>query len=172
MSEETEEISSLMKEVQRRHFELVLLRRKLNNLKGNYERLSMYLSEIKEKEYKRDFCIVYIATGGMFSNGQNKVACLLARGLTSKQIADKLCICEKTVKFHKSNIYKIAKVRNGLHFISWIRDQIDAMPKDIDIDAILNDPNQDKAVEQSVVNLPLSQTHPYLSAFSKNHAEK
>jgi len=35
---------------------------------------------------------------------------LVLQGLTNRQVADKLCVAEKTVKFHLTNIYKRMKI--------------------------------------------------------------
>lgn len=41
-----------------------------------------------------------------------EVIALVLQGLSNKQIADKLFVCEKTIKFHMSNIFKKVKVKS------------------------------------------------------------
>jgi len=44
---------------------------------------------------------------------QEQLVCnYLKTSMTNKEIADKLCVCEKTVKFHLTSIYKKLSVRN------------------------------------------------------------
>ena len=49
---------------------------------------------------------------------QKEVVELLKKGLTNKQIADKLFVCEKTIKFHLTNIYKIVGVKSDREYLS------------------------------------------------------
>ena len=44
------------------------------------------------------------------SRRETEVVILVLQGLTNKQVADKLCVAEKTVKFHLTNIYKRMKI--------------------------------------------------------------
>ncbi len=44
------------------------------------------------------------------SRRETEVVVLVLQGLTNKQVADKLCVAEKTVKFHLTNIYKRMKI--------------------------------------------------------------
>ncbi len=41
-----------------------------------------------------------------------EVICLLAKGWSSKQIADDLCLAKRTIDFHLANIYEKLGVRN------------------------------------------------------------
>src|SRR6185312_6201870 len=41
----------------------------------------------------------------------------LKLGLSNKEIADQLFICDTTVRFHLKNIYKKLKVKNRLQFL-------------------------------------------------------
>lgn len=54
----------------------------------------------------------------MLSRAENDVANYLKLGLSNKDIADKLCICEKTVKFHLTSIYKKFGVSSRSEFIA------------------------------------------------------
>ena len=47
----------------------------------------------------------YLSEQGL-SKRETEVVVLVLQGLTNKQVADKLCVAEKTVKFHLTNIYK------------------------------------------------------------------
>jgi len=40
------------------------------------------------------------------SKRESEVVILVVQGLTNRQVADKLCVAEKTVKFHLTNVYK------------------------------------------------------------------
>ena len=51
----------------------------------------------------------YLADQGL-SRRETEVVVLVLQGLTNKQVADKLCVAEKTVKFHLTNIYKRMKI--------------------------------------------------------------
>ncbi len=44
------------------------------------------------------------------SRRESEVVILVVQGLTNKQVADKLCVAEKTVKFHLTNVYKRMKI--------------------------------------------------------------
>ena len=47
----------------------------------------------------------YLQQRGL-SKRESEVVILVVQGLTNKQVADKLCVAEKTVKFHLTNVYK------------------------------------------------------------------
>lgn len=49
---------------------------------------------------------------------QREVIALVLQGLSNKQIADKLFVCEKTIKFHMCNIFKKAKVKSRAQLIA------------------------------------------------------
>ena len=51
----------------------------------------------------------YLSNQGL-SRRETEVVVLVLQGLTNKQVADKLCVAEKTVKFHLTNIYKRMKI--------------------------------------------------------------
>ena len=44
------------------------------------------------------------------SKRESEVVILVVQGLTNKQVADQLCVAEKTVKFHLTNVYKRMKI--------------------------------------------------------------
>ncbi len=46
-----------------------------------------------------------------------EVACLVVRGMSNKVVANKLCIAEKTVKFHLTNVYKKLKIKSRVELI-------------------------------------------------------
>lgn len=54
----------------------------------------------------------------MYSRAENDVINYLKQGMANKEIADKLCVCEKTVKFHLTHIYKKAGVNSRAEFIA------------------------------------------------------
>lgn len=43
---------------------------------------------------------------GALSNREFEVFLLVCGGIRNKEVADKLCVTEKTVKFHLTNVYK------------------------------------------------------------------
>ena len=47
----------------------------------------------------------YLQQKGL-SKRESEVVILVVQGLTNKQVADQLCVAEKTVKFHLTNVYK------------------------------------------------------------------
>ena len=48
---------------------------------------------------------------------QNEVAQLVLDGLQNKEIADRMKITEKAVKFHITNLYRMAEVKKRFDFI-------------------------------------------------------
>lgn len=56
---------------------------------------------------------------------QAEVALCASRGLSGKEIANELCIDEKTVKFHKTWIYKTLKVKTIGQFMVWTRNELE-----------------------------------------------
>lgn len=53
------------------------------------------------------------------SNREAEVAALVATGLSNKEVADRLFVTEKTVKFHLTNIYKKMNIRSRAQLIVW-----------------------------------------------------
>lgn len=53
----------------------------------------------------------------MLSRAENAVADYLKQGLKNKEIADKLCVTEKTVKFHLTSIYAKTGAKNRTDFV-------------------------------------------------------
>ena len=51
----------------------------------------------------------YLQEKGL-SKRESEVVILVVQGLTNKQVADRLCVAEKTVKFHLTNVYKRMKI--------------------------------------------------------------
>lgn len=156
------ELSTLRAEISSYKEKLAFLNKKLNALRGPERILHRLVSKIEQKDYKRDFVTVYMAVDGMYTNQQTCVACLLKNGLSTRAIAEKLFITEKTVKFHKTSIYALSGVKNALEFIVWMRGKIDNMPKSVNIEQFLDDPIPDTEPEQVLVNLPQSQIRPCL----------
>ena len=56
-----------------------------------------------------DYLKAHLSQQGL-SRRETEVVILVLQGLTNKQVADKLCVAEKTVKFHLTNIYKRMKI--------------------------------------------------------------
>lgn len=53
-----------------------------------------------------------------YSTAELNVITYLEQGYSNYDISDKLCVCEKTVKFHLTNIYKKAGVKSRTEFIA------------------------------------------------------
>ena len=53
------------------------------------------------------------------SNRESEVATLVATGLSNREVAEKLFVTEKTVKFHLTNIYKKMSIRSRAQLIVW-----------------------------------------------------
>ena len=57
----------------------------------------------------------------IFSKAENSIAQLILDGLTSKEISERACITEKTVKFHLTSLYRKSAVKNRAQFIvKWL----------------------------------------------------
>lgn len=57
----------------------------------------------------------------ILSNREKEIASLIAMGLRNKQIANHLCIAEKTVKNHVSNIFKAMEVTSRTQVVAkWL----------------------------------------------------
>lgn len=61
--------------------------------------------------------------GVKFTVRQLMVMNELSKGLTNSQIAKKLSVTEKTIKYHMSGIYKSISVENRLQAMKWIYDR-------------------------------------------------
>ena len=64
----------------------------------------LFSSPIVVKQMKN-----YLQDRGL-SKRESEVVILVVQGLTNKQVADQLCVAEKTVKFHLTNVYKRMKI--------------------------------------------------------------
>lgn len=51
------------------------------------------------------------------SHRESEVAEAVTKGLSNKEVADKLFVSEKTVKFHLTNIYKKMRIRSRSQLI-------------------------------------------------------
>lgn len=51
------------------------------------------------------------------SKAEVRVASLVTKGLNNLEIAEKLCVCEKTVKFHLTNVYKKLGVKSRTQLV-------------------------------------------------------
>jgi len=54
----------------------------------------------------------------MLSRAESAVAEYLKSGITNQEIADKLCVSEKAIKFHLTNIYKKLNVKSRSEFLA------------------------------------------------------
>lgn len=53
------------------------------------------------------------------SGCESRVAKLVIKGLRNKEVADKLEVSEKTVKFHLSSIYRKLEIQSRAQLIVW-----------------------------------------------------
>lgn len=53
------------------------------------------------------------------SNREVEVAELVSKGMANKEVADRLFVTEKTVKFHLTNIYKKMAIKSRSQLIVW-----------------------------------------------------
>lgn len=53
------------------------------------------------------------------SRSEIAVVMLLVRGLSEAEAADQLCVSRRTVKFHKSSIYKKLRIYTNAKLIVW-----------------------------------------------------
>ena len=53
------------------------------------------------------------------SHREAETAVLVAKGLANKEVADRLFVTEKTVKFHLTNIYRKMKLKSRAQLIVW-----------------------------------------------------
>lgn len=58
-------------------------------------------------------------TNGL-SMREAQIAVVVCTGLKNKEVGDKLFICEKTVRYHLTNIYKKIPPRNKTEMILWL----------------------------------------------------
>ena len=63
------------------------------------------------------------------SRRESEVAELVARGLPNKDVATRLFVTEKTVKFHLTNIYKKMALKSRAQLIIWCMPQRDFTEK-------------------------------------------
>ena len=60
---------------------------------------------------------IYIRNG--LSKREAEVAELVSTGLSNKEVADKLFVTEKTIKFHLTNIYRKMNISSRTQLIVW-----------------------------------------------------
>lgn len=60
---------------------------------------------------------IYIKNG--LSKREAEVAELVSTGLSNKEVADKLFVTEKTIKFHLTNIYRKMNISSRTQLIVW-----------------------------------------------------
>jgi two-component system, NarL family, response regulator NreC len=57
---------------------------------------------------------------GDLSAREQEIASLVARGLTSRQIADQLCVSLKTIETHRYRIFKRLKITNRAELVNYV----------------------------------------------------
>lgn len=172
LSEKDAEIARLRAEIKSHKNRINILNHRVASISDPDRSLARISTKLEGADYHKDFVLVYLATRGVFTEAQNKVACLLMRGMSSKEMAKKLFVIEKTIKFHKTQIYKIAGVKSALEFLVWVRAKVDELPKDTDLSRFFPSPTEDKKTAQAQVSLPQSQSHLYRGFSVGNPADK
>ncbi len=59
---------------------------------------------------------------------ESEVAELVANGLSNKQVADRLFVTEKTIKFHLTNIYRKMNIASRTQLILWSLPHLQFIP--------------------------------------------
>lgn len=54
-----------------------------------------------------------------FTPSETRVAELVVKGMSNKEVADKLNVSEKTVKFHLGKIYKRLEIKSRTQLVVW-----------------------------------------------------
>ena len=92
------------------------------------------------------------------SKAESRVVEFLKEGYTNSQIADKLCVSEKTVKFHLTSIYKKYDVKSRSEFLALMNGH-SKHERDLIVDNYNN--------KKSESNLPIPQTQAITSQQDK-----
>ena len=90
----------------------------------------------------------YLSQQKGLSRRETEVVVLVLQGLTNKQVADKLCVAEKTVKFHLTNIYKRMEISRRSQIV-WKLPLSDFMQKFKESSAI-----NDRVIAESIHSPP------------------
>ena len=91
------------------------------------------------------------------SRRETEVVVLVLQGLTNKQVADKLCVAEKTVKFHLTNIYKRMKIsrRSQIVWTLPLGDFVEKFrEKSVASTAQVNSENETSSNEAEEISIP------------------
>jgi DNA-binding CsgD family transcriptional regulator len=72
--------------------------------------------------------IIYVKSLGATA-GEARVVVALLKGYTNKKIAAELFLCEKTVKFHLTNVYKKLGVKNRTELVVMLTNNFQAYQK-------------------------------------------
>jgi len=75
------------------------------------------------------------------SKRESEVVILVVQGLTNKQVADRLCVAEKTVKFHLTNVYKRMKISRRSQII-WTLPMAQFIEQAKDVEPIIPQNNE------------------------------
>lgn len=98
------------------------------HIKNRKEVYLLHYSEILDKiNYPK---LKSILLAQRFSPAEIKVIFTLIKGLSNNQVSTQLGLTPKTVKFHKTNIYRKAKVSNLTSFIYKMYSEIIVNPKE------------------------------------------
>lgn len=101
--------------------------------------------------------LIDVLTQQGLSNRESEVAALVATGLSNKEVADRLFVTEKTVKFHLTNIYKKMNIRSRTQLIVW------SLPH---LHFAANNPNPAEATAPAIAPEPINSAAPAAGASS------
>ena len=87
---------------------------KQKEIKANIRQASITDEYFDNIEYSGELKALAKMLDGKLSMRRVQVLYLLTDGLNNKEIADIICVHEKTVKFHLSSIFKVLKVKSRL----------------------------------------------------------
>jgi len=87
---------------------------KQKEIKANIRQASITDEYFDNIEYSGELKALAKMLEGKLSMRRVQVLYLLTDGLNNKEIADIICVHEKTVKFHLSSIFKVLKVKSRL----------------------------------------------------------
>lgn len=95
------------------------------------------------------------------SNREAEVAELVTQGLSNKEVANRLFVTEKTVKFHLTNIYKKMNVKSRAQLIVW------CLPN-----MTFTDKSEMTIIENTPTSASQGQSKPVVEPTYNDHSEK
>lgn len=116
----TDEEKQLVEEYRR---QILSLQRKLNALVPPLPKYQWSLDHIENKPYRDDFYKMFEKFKTRFSGREIEVMTLMNKGMTNQEIGQMMCIADKSVKFHITNIFRKLYVKNRASAIVKMHDE-------------------------------------------------